>query len=135
MALLTWNDRYSVRIRTFDAQHKQLFDCLNELHDAMKRGLANSAVQSILMRLVGYTRSHFAAEEEAMARLAYPDYEPHQQVHRLLTARVNEFVERFRRGELTLSISLMEFLRDWLEQHIVGMDQQYSEYMNARGVK
>ena len=35
MALVKWNDSYSVQNVAMDKQHQHLFDLINELHDAM----------------------------------------------------------------------------------------------------
>jgi len=38
MAILPWNDSYSVNIEKIDSQHKVLIDYLNRLYEAMLEG-------------------------------------------------------------------------------------------------
>jgi hemerythrin len=132
--LMTWNDTYAVGVKQFDEQHQGLFACLNDLHDAMIMGQANSVIENILTRLIQYTREHFSAEEAAMGCFSYPDLKSHRLVHGLLTAQVEDFAVRFHSGELLLSVSLMRFLKDWLKQHILLMDKAYSHFLNEHGV-
>jgi len=81
---------------------------------------------------VAYTRDHFSAEEEMMARAAYPGLAEHQTRHRDLTSKVERYVARFERGEIALNAHLLHFLRDWLTNHIQKEDLAYSPCMLAR---
>ena len=38
MALLTWDDQFTVGFQSMDAQHKLLFESVNELHRAWTKG-------------------------------------------------------------------------------------------------
>ena len=78
MALITWNDVYSVKVKQFDDQHKKLIDLVNQLHDAMKVGKGGQVIGDVLKALIDYTGSHFAAEERLMKLYNYPDYEQHK---------------------------------------------------------
>ncbi len=42
MALMTWNDSFSVGIKTIDDQHIVLVETLNDLHAAMMKGQAKT---------------------------------------------------------------------------------------------
>jgi hemerythrin-like metal-binding protein len=125
MALLTWSSKYSVGIASMDSQHMTLFNMINELHEAMMQRNAQYIAGPLLRRLADYTRRHFTAEEALMAANNYPGLRQHRELHRELTSKVEDFIARQENGELTLSIHLMNFLRDWLTTHIQQADQKY----------
>jgi len=135
MALMTWNNTYSVGIKSVDDQHAGLFDSLNELHAAMLKGQEKSVTGRLLQDLLAYTRSHFSAEESMLARAKYPDLAAHRLKHQKLTDEVAEYAERYKRGESTLSVHLIQFLRDWLVQHILREDRAYSAWLAQAGLR
>jgi hemerythrin len=118
-----------------DDQHVVLFETLNDLHAAMMKGKAQALTCPLLHKLVDYTRDHFSAEEAMMAAAGYPKLAAHRAKHRELTGQVEQFVTRFERGEIALNVQLLNFLRDWLTNHIQGEDQQYGPWLNERGVR
>lgn len=134
MALITWNDSFSVGVRALDEQHKGLIQTLNELHDAMVQGLARQVTGPLLERLAKYTHQHFFAEEAMMKRTGYPKLASHQEIHLDLTRQVEDYVARFRTGDLSLSVHLIEFLREWLTTHIQKEDRDYGPWLNQHGV-
>jgi len=135
LTLMAWNSSYSVGVLTLDSQHTILFDILNELHDAMMEGKASNLTGPILRKLVTYTREHFAAEEGLLTKSQYPGLEAHKLLHRDLIKQVEDYSERFERGEITLNLHLLNFLRDWLTNHIMKVDQEYGPWLNEHGVK
>ena len=62
MALVTWDQTYSVSVRRLDEQHQKLFALLNALHEAMRQGKGQAVVQDTLRELATYTVTHFRAE-------------------------------------------------------------------------
>lgn len=135
MALLTWDDsRYSVGVKSIDAQHSVLFGLINDLHEAMLQGKAQSQTGRLLHKLVDYTQNHFTAEEELMAAAKYPNLAEHRTKHHDLIKQVSDFAQRFERGEIGLSLDLMNFLRDWLTNHIQKADHDYAPWMKQQGV-
>jgi hemerythrin len=130
--MFEWKPEYSVQIPEIDAQHQRLFLLAAELYAAMSQGKGKTVLEQSLARLVDYTKVHFAAEEQFMGQYRYPDAAAHKVQHDQLTAQVLDLQKRFRAGENTLSISLMMFLKNWLEQHIAGSDQQYSVYIRGK---
>jgi len=135
MALLTWNKSYSVGVQALDSQHTVLFGLLNDLHAAMMKGQAQSLTGPLLRKLADYTRSHFAAEEQMMASARYPGLTEHRAKHRDLIRQVEEFSGRFEKGEIALNLHLMNFLRDWLMNHIQKTDREYGPWLNEHGVR
>jgi hemerythrin len=135
MALLNWSDQYSVGVQAIDTQHHGLVDVLNDLHTAMMRGQAANVTGPLLSKLVKYTVDHFSAEEAMMQSTKFPGLAEHRVKHRELTKQVEEFAGRFERGEATLSVQLLNFLRDWLTTHILKEDKEYGPWLNKHGVR
>jgi hemerythrin len=133
--LFPWKDAYSVNVDIVDSQHKVLVDLINELHQAMMARSGKEKMGSILSKLVKYTQSHFKAEEGILQSNQYPDLANHQAEHNRFTQTIMDFQAKFERNEVGLTIELMEFLKDWLIKHIMGVDKKYAAHLNARGVR
>jgi hemerythrin len=135
MALMTWSDKFSVQVRQCDEEHKQLINLINNVHDAMKVGQGKQIVGQVLDALISYTKSHFAAEEQLMKANGYPDYESHKKEHNQLTMTVVDFRKEYLEGKVPLTQSIMNFLKDWLTNHIQGVDKKYGPFFNGKGIK
>lgn len=134
MALLDWNDSYSVKVRQFDNEHKKLIELINQLHDAMKVGKGKEVMGEVLNSLIAYTRTHFAAEEAMMKLHGYPGYEQHKMEHNLLVMQVLEVREDYRKGNAPVSQAVMGFLKEWLVRHIQAEDRKYGPFLNGKGI-
>jgi len=134
MALLTWNNKYSVGVKALDSQHTVLFNILNDLHAAMMNGKAQALTGPLLRKLVDYTRTHFSAEEAMLTTARYPGLADHHKLHDGLMKQVEDYAARFERGEITLNLHLLNFLRDWLTNHIQKVDHEYGPWLNEHGV-
>jgi len=132
MSLITWEDKYSVKVPRLDKQHQQLFSLINQLHDAMRMGQANEVMSRILGELIAYTKNHFAAEEQMLQSSSYPDLKAHQAQHREFTDKMLSFQKELGAGKMTLSIDVMRYLRDWLSNHIMKTDKLYSEFLGPK---
>src|SRR5579872_6762902 len=116
-SMFDWSDRYSVGIGSIDAQHQGLFKLAGELYTAMTAGQGNAVSGKVLDRLVRYTATHFAHEERLMRLHGYLNFVEHKEQHDALTARVRQFQADFQQGRATITVQLLQFLKNWLEQH------------------
>ena len=132
---MAWNDSWLVGVAEFDAQHKNLVSLLNELHQSMSLGRGRTVIGDVLASLVGYTQSHFAAEERLMQKYNYPGLGMHKLEHDQLARKVLEFRRGFEAGNVTVSIEVMEFLKAWLRDHILGSDKRYAGFFASQGVR
>jgi hemerythrin-like metal-binding protein len=133
MAFLNWTPDLSVGIDRIDQQHKKIVALLNELYEAMQAGQGREALGKVLNDLLLYTKTHFAAEEQAMAAHGYPDYEEHRRRHEKMALKVKELHAQFRDGSLTSPIQITNFLKDWLAKHIRETDKKYGPFLAAQG--
>lgn len=135
MALINWDDSYSVKVNLIDEQHKKLVALINELHEAMKAGKAKDKLGSILNDLVNYTVYHFQTEETFFKKTNFPESADHQKKHNDLVAQVKEVKEKFDSGSYVLAAEVMNFLKDWLLNHILKSDKKFGEFVVKNGFK
>jgi len=137
MKMDSWNDGMSVGVRKVDDQHKRMVVMINELHMAMRGGKGRKELEHLFKELADYTVTHFRTEEELMLTYGYPvgDYEFHKQEHDKLTEQVKELRSKAEEGKLAITIEVMNFLRDWLVNHILDTDKKMGPFFAAKGLK
>jgi hemerythrin-like metal-binding protein len=135
MPLVVWSEALSVGVKSVDDQHTILFNTINDLHAAMMKGKGRAIAGDILKKLLDYTRSHFKDEEELMDKAQWAGLSQHKALHRELTKEVEEYVARYEKGDVTVSVDLSAFLSNWLTSHIQKVDQLYGPWLNERGIR
>jgi len=135
MALIKWDDSFSMHVVKIDQQHKTLVSMINELNDAMRQGKGKDVLGKIMNGLISYTATHFKTEEDYFNQFGYPEADSHKKEHIAFVQKVSEFKDGFEKGKLSLSIEVMNFLCDWLQNHIKGTDKKYSQFFNDKGLK
>lgn len=132
--LIEWSRSYSVGVRQMDAEHQRLIDIINNLYAAMRSGRSKDAIGTILDELVDYTKTHFAHEERLMQESSYAGFDEQKRSHEALIAQVVEIQGKYRAGT-ALGQEVMTFLKNWLVNHIQGLDKRYGPVMNKKGIK
>ncbi len=72
-----------------DAQHKELFDAINDLMDACESGKGRDHLERTYTFLKNYIVKHFNDEEELQASVHFPDYNRHKDLHEQYKAMSN----------------------------------------------
>jgi hemerythrin len=134
MALINWSDSLSVNVKEIDLQHSKLIDMINELNQAMKIGKGKDSLGKILNGLISYTATHFKQEERYFDKYGYPDTVNHKKEHAAFVKKVTDFKDGFEKNNLAVTMEVMNFLSDWLKNHIKGTDKKYSKFFNEKGL-
>lgn len=134
MALIMWDEKLKTNVKECDEQHKKLIALVNELHDGMKAGKGKDVIGKVLNELLNYTNYHFKTEEAYMQKYNFPEFLKHKREHEDLTRQAKELKERFDRGEVAITVNVMNFLKEWLQSHILGTDKKYGPFLNDKGV-
>jgi len=136
MPLMSWNPRMSVGVAVLDADHQKLVGMVNELYDGVQSGHGKESLGTILDRLIDYTKVHFAREEKFFAQTNYPDSVAHKKQHDDLCRQVLDVRQKYKTGATsTLSLEVMNFLKNWLINHIQGEDKKYGPHLNGKGIQ
>lgn len=128
---MEWRKEYSIGIPEIDAQHMQLFECIDRLESAGDERQRELAVYFVMEQLNDYVRIHFTVEEIVMRLFDYPGLETHIAEHRAFSARLKEFESSELIEDMHLEAG--KFLREWLVKHIQGSDKHYADYLLANG--
>ena len=131
MSIAYWRNEYCTKNQQIDHEHQELFQMVNQLHDAMLRGEDQSVLKGILETLAIHTIEHFRTEETMMRRHHYPGYERHKQAHDGLKAKVVLLLRKIDCSETAITVELTSFLTEWLVHHIKGEDQKMIQFLRT----
>ncbi|MFP3983901.1 MAG: bacteriohemerythrin [Desulfurivibrionaceae bacterium] len=133
--LVEWGPHLSVEIEKIDNQHKKLVEMINRLYQAVIEKRGKNTVSSILDELINYTSEHFKTEEDFFDRYGYPEKEEHKKIHNNLVEKVLDFQKKFKENSAQVDMELLEFLKDWLVNHIMKTDKKYAPFLKKQGIE
>lgn len=130
--MFKWESHYSVGIEKIDQQHKELFEIGRKLDELVKTRSHSDNFSDIILavtELLSYTTEHFNSEEEYMQSIKYPGLEEHRIQHRKMIDYITQIdIANIHMTQHKTLESLVEFLGQWITNHILDVDQKYSEY-------
>ncbi len=129
-----WSDSLVTGNAMIDGDHRRLIAYVNDLHTAMLGGQGSEAIERVVANLISYTREHFAREQAQMDRATYPGFDAHMQAHAGFIAKVEEFQKQLEMRSGTVSLKVLQFLKDWLLVHIQKTDIDFAAHL-ARKAK
>ncbi|MDR0827155.1 MAG: bacteriohemerythrin [Desulfovibrio sp.] len=124
--LVVWTHNMDTGIDIIDSQHKMLYVYINSLYRAMRQGQESSVIMDIIASLKEYTVTHFRSEEHYFDAAGYPNSSEHKKIHKAFVAKVLETEAQLQRGEAKVSSDLLDFLKNWLVNHIQREDHLYA---------
>lgn len=134
--LLPWSDALKIGIPMVDDEHHGLVNAMNELHALLVLGHERQGCQEALVAMTEYVHTHFAHEEALMAETGFPRLEAHRELHRHFAehvAELNATCPAPAADAKNKADDLLNYLRDWLINHILGADVIFAAYYKARG--
>lgn len=129
MAIIEWSDDFKIGEEEIDKEHWGLFALIHDLGDKLTQGAAEPSISATMEALVAYVDVHFEHEERQMQAAGYPAFAAHKKAHEVLARRVAAFQEDLQRAPEDFDFNvLMEFLSNWLSQHILKLDMDYAAF-------
>jgi hemerythrin len=134
MAFFDWDPSFSVHIEQFDNHHKALIGMLNEAHENLMTKASQEATRVVIDRLVDYAQEHFSVEEEWMKAHNFEGLSNHVAEHDMFWRKLLDFQTDFHRGNKRLSTEVLNFLKDWLQEHVLLTDAGYGAFAAKLGL-
>jgi len=130
--LLQWSKDLAVGHAIIDSDHQMLINIANELDHSATSGAGQEAIGLALSRLVTYIETHFQREEALFLDSDYPHKDKHQKNHRDIEHLMNGFSQAYQTDPATVELDkLLNFLKEWLVQHIGILDKSYISHVKA----
>jgi len=124
-----WNDNLSVGIPSIDRQHKVLISLINDLYSSIEAGKGQSDAKLILKKIINYAIAHFIYEEGLFTSNNYVLTNEHLASHEKIKTKLLDLKTKSEDSKFKLHNELMDFLKNWLNNHILKEDMGYSELL------
>ena len=129
MSLIEWTEEFSVGIDEIDRQHQKWISIVNELHDSIMETRGMSSLKELIREMEEYTDFHFSAEEEMLQKAGWPELDRHKRIHFSFKQQVTQLKRDISSGEMVLRSQVMSVIKNWLIEHILKEDQEYSDFI------
>lgn len=132
---LEWDEQYSVGVAEIDNQHQLMFKTINELFEAINNKITAEKINSIIESLINYKIYHFATEEKYFKEFAYENATEHIAKHQEFNKKIEQLSGKYHKNSIDLAFELVDFLEDWLVDHLMIEDQKYINCFKEHGLK
>jgi len=124
-----WYDSYAIGIDHVDEQHKTMVRMIARLQDSLSAGNDLPEIGRALRFLVDYTQTHFKDEEDVMLAVGFDEYDHHKELHKKLVDDIVSILTDLKRGKKIDMFSLIDFLTEWLVNHIQKEDKKIGRFI------
>ena len=128
---IQWQPSLNTNIKEIDDQHKGLVEIIN-LTAYAKNKNHPERLKEILVKLIDYTKTHFAYEEEHMLKNNYNKIIEHKAQHQVLIRQVINILEKLKSGENDVLENIFNILENWLLKHVKEQDREYAYFFSVK---
>ena len=132
MPIVEWSANYELGIEQFDDHHKHLVELINLAFESFTGEASRDELGALFDELLDYVTYHFTAEESWMQEHNYPEFQKHRDEHDHFCRRVIEIQKDFRKGMANITLEILQFLMNWLTDHILGSDADYARFSKGK---
>ena len=132
---MTFTSALSVGYNAIDEQHIRWIELINAVYNSLASGSSKEKLGMVLKDLVDYTVWHFGFENKMMNTYDYPEKDSHMKLHRDFIAEIKKLEERYESGEDIMGVNVLEFLKNWLSDHITKRDTRRGADLESQGAK
>lgn len=132
---IPWREEYVIGVDVVDEHHRYLIELMNTLLNAIEKDGDVLDVAQAFKALESYAIVHFGEEERLMMRTGYPGLKDHARLHAEFVVQVARMRMMLRSNPLLPGRHVLEFLKTWLVDHILGVDAKMAAFVKADGAE
>ncbi len=129
-----WQSQFETGIKSIDDQHRVLVSIIGDLERAIHEKTSTKIIDHLLSRIVTYIATHFSHEEKWLLFTKYPDAESHKVEHEILKQQIFDFHSKVQTKMPDIDKNLLEFLKNWINDHIMKSDKKYVDHFIEKKV-
>ncbi|MCF6251308.1 MAG: bacteriohemerythrin [Methylococcaceae bacterium] len=134
---ISWNDDFVTGVKEIDEQHMILVNTLNEASSKLTSDNSQSVLLNFTQELLAYALYHFETEEALMQQYDYQiadqmSIQQHLKEHRSFSQQVIAVREQIHAGKNIEIPKLLDFLYQWLVNHILKTDKALAKQILAK---
>ncbi|MBN1182981.1 MAG: bacteriohemerythrin [Bacteroidales bacterium] len=133
--LVEWNKNFTLGIQEIDDQHQNLFGIINNLYNAVNEHKPQKQLHALLKELLDYTQYHFGTEEKYFDEFGFKESGKHINEHQSYTKKLTKLVKDVGSKKSKVSFDMMNFIGEWIEEHIENFDKEYVKLFQSKGLK
>ena len=130
-AMFEMKEEYYLGVDLIDGEHKKLFEIAEEAYKLLNEEFVPDKfdyIVKILEELKDYTIFHFEDEEKYMESIQYKKLFSHKIEHQEFIEKLNQLDwEEIEKNQDKALLEILNFLNDWLVNHILYTDKQYTQ--------
>jgi hemerythrin-like metal-binding protein len=126
-----WTRAKSVFIAEFDAEHRNLHQIADSCYKTWSAGAPPDVIVQSVRALLDAAEDHFAHEEREMRTARYPLALWHKRQHDTVRKSGKALLTRLEGGDLQAAGELLQFLADWLHDHMAVTDRMMAASLRA----
>jgi len=130
-----FTEKYLTHISFIDEEHKKLFDIIREANNLIENDLLHDKydqIIAILGQLREYTETHFSHEEKYMWDIGYPNLPSQIATHTAFIDKISSIdfneLESMDENQQKYLSDLIDYLLNWLSNHILGADRLIGQW-------
>lgn len=134
-----WKERYNLGINEIDIQHKRLLEIGQKAYEI---ALLNDGydhydeIMNILDELLEYTEYHFNYEENMLKNYGYKEIHNQEEEHYYYVYKIKSIAskEDIDDNQKKTILEILDFLSQWISNHIMLSDGKYASFLKEMEV-
>ena len=125
-------DMGNINVPIIDEGFKKFLMIVEHAVIAIRHNADPEKIADVLYEMTMHALNHFKAEEEYMRECKYAEYALHKEEHKGFMLTTVDYCSRAMRDDYSIKDDLVEYLMQWLANHIKGSDMKFADSVKSK---
>ena len=120
-------------IELIKANKEKVADLINSFSESIKNKKCKEEILNVFHKLSYFSSEIFIGEELLMKKHDITSFAEHIKEHDEFVTKIKYFQQEYENKKKNLCVELLNYLKQWHNQHIIKTDETLIEYLNKKG--